>query len=296
MRSFLLLILVGFTLANPQFMYLDDLSDLDYNNAILKHNFEEFKQYPINISNKIMSAVLFMNNTLTMYDKYIENLILEYEFVKDKYLYSINFLIKCFEYIYKNNNIIQNKCKNNKISITKNEYIIYNYLYNYYGLEFIKIDQYKTLNLLETIITPLNEENKINYIKNIVLDKNYLDKIFKNLTLDKNIYYKNILLLLNLNHITGKNLLIFIKNNFDKNTYLLFENFVTKKNKIIQKKFKLDTINNTKTIMNITFDFQNYIITKKLKIRDYFIVDKKLSKLLNEPVSKMLKINDINFI
>lgn len=45
MRSFLLLILVGFTLANPQFMYLDDLSDLDYNNAILKHNFEEFKQY-----------------------------------------------------------------------------------------------------------------------------------------------------------------------------------------------------------------------------------------------------------
>ena len=36
-----------------------------------------------------MSAVLFMNNTLTMYDKYIENLSLEYEFVKDKYLYSI---------------------------------------------------------------------------------------------------------------------------------------------------------------------------------------------------------------
>ena len=31
-------------------------------------------------------------------------------------------------------------------------------------------------------------------------------------------------------------------------------------------------------------------------IKDYFIVDKKLSKLLNEPISKMLKIENISFI
>ena len=45
MRLFLLITLIGFCQATPQFMYLNDMNDLEYNNLIATQNFKEFKGY-----------------------------------------------------------------------------------------------------------------------------------------------------------------------------------------------------------------------------------------------------------
>lgn len=45
MRLFLLITLIGFCQATPQFMYLNDMNDLEYNNLIATQNFKEFKEY-----------------------------------------------------------------------------------------------------------------------------------------------------------------------------------------------------------------------------------------------------------
>lgn len=262
--------------------------------------FETFNEYPEKINDEVKNAIMFIKNKMENPIEYAKKIILGFDCIISDYKYPINFLIKCFEIIkndikdtkeitIKESYFLKNKVDNFLIK----EYEILEYLYNYYKIKFINYEPNNKTNK-----TKLFEKNKPNQylLKNTVINYNYLNKIFNDITLNNEMDDKELIMFLKNNSVNYKNLLIFIKNNYSDYIYLLFENVIKNKDMNIKKKFKLDNDNNKKIISNITFDFKNYIITKKLKIKDYFIVDKKLSKLLNEPISKMLKIENISFI
>jgi hypothetical protein len=272
--------------------------------------FETFGEYPKEINEEITNAFLFMSNKMENQNliEYAKIIILKLHCILSDYKYPINFLIKCFEIIKNDSHNIKKTFTAFEIQkirlrinvMTQKEYEVLEYLYKYYKIEFIPYEfntKYKK-NLIEKIVnqSSISENNSLHILKNTIINYDYLSKIIENIKIDNTTQDKDLIMFLKNNTITYKNLLSFIKNNFPIYIYLLFENVIKNNPYPIKKRFKLNENNDIKTVSNITFDFENYIKIKKLKIKDYFIVDRKLSKLLNEPISKMLKIENIKFI
>ena len=269
--------------------------------------FETFNEHHKNSNQEVIEALLFSNDKMQNSFNYATNIILSYHFLVSNFEYSINFLIKCFEIIKFNTMEIkldydeyltQNKKKIIQKEINKlqqKKYEIFKYLYEYYKINTMEWNKYSRTNLIEKLIQNprITQKNNVYLLKNTITNNNYLKNVFENMYIHNGIQNLEIDMFLKYNSVSLENLLIFTKNNFNENLYLLFKKVLkTQKN---NNKLKLHE-NIKKNITNITFDFKNYIIIKKLKIKDYFIVDKKLSKLLNEPISKMLKIENISFI